>query len=297
MNYLYNGVELPDISFLLGNGNNAIITYYEPTGNYSVYCGNGEYYLENSYLFPRGYAWRVACRLTNGVWVVVSNNSGLNSLDTRSEVVVWSNFNIYNYDKTKLFFAASDPVPVPQLNHAALMQVFFVGQAIRRMRGKREPIGYLYGREAKEGETILSGLSKYTINGKDYIGVVLPKLPEWDSTIYPYAVIERQRISTSIYYYLNIFHKQHYCKEDGYHGTVYAIELPVRMWRTEGDSWSEPYDFKTEDASETNGVYWTNTSEDKIIWSNYTIRYDDPEDEKYNTVFMEKSPDPIPIYE
>lgn len=45
----------------------------------------------------------------------------------------------------------------------------------------REPVAYLYGHIAKEGET-----PTHTINGVDYVGAVLPKLPETDL---PYAVL------------------------------------------------------------------------------------------------------------
>jgi hypothetical protein len=49
---------------------------------------------------------------------------------------------------------------------------------------EKEPIGYLYGQVAKEGET-----PTHTINGVDYIGEILPKLPKWDDKAYPYAVV------------------------------------------------------------------------------------------------------------
>ena len=49
-----------------------------------------------------------------------------------------------------------------------------------------EPIGYLYGHVAKEGET-----PTHTINGVDYVGAVLPEcaLPKWSNEIYPYLYI------------------------------------------------------------------------------------------------------------
>lgn len=46
------------------------------------------------------------------------------------------------------------------------------------------PTMYLYGREATADET-----ANVIIDGVGYVGAVLPKLPEWDKTIYPYAVM------------------------------------------------------------------------------------------------------------
>lgn len=52
-----------------------------------------------------------------------------------------------------------------------------------------EPIGYFYGHETKDGEEVPDGCIKHTINGVDYVGAVLPKLPEYDADVYPWAVI------------------------------------------------------------------------------------------------------------
>ena len=57
------------------------------------------------------------------------------------------------------------------------------GKPLPISQGK-EPIAYFYGHIAKEGET-----ATHTIDGVGYVGVVLPKLPEWDKEAYPYAVI------------------------------------------------------------------------------------------------------------
>lgn len=51
------------------------------------------------------------------------------------------------------------------------------------------PQRYLYGHVAKDGETVPDGLIKCTINGTDYVGAVLPQLPEWDKKKHPYALI------------------------------------------------------------------------------------------------------------
>lgn len=62
---------------------------------------------------------------------------------------------------------------------------FIIGQALKPILWRaKEPIGYLYGHVAKEGET-----PTHTIDGVDYVGVITPKLPEWNKTTHPYAVI------------------------------------------------------------------------------------------------------------
>ena len=54
----------------------------------------------------------------------------------------------------------------------------------RRAFPQREPIGYLYGHVAKEGET-----PTHIINGVDYVGAALPKVPEVDTREYPHLYV------------------------------------------------------------------------------------------------------------
>ena len=63
----------------------------------------------------------------------------------------------------------------------------------RRAFYKPEPIGYLYGHIAKEGEEVPDGCIKRTIDGVDYVGVVAPDIrsvytPELQEA-YPYAYV------------------------------------------------------------------------------------------------------------
>ena len=56
-----------------------------------------------------------------------------------------------------------------------------------------EPVAYLYGHVAKEGETFTNNTPKYTIAGTEYYGYILPNIydvytPELQAE-YPYAVI------------------------------------------------------------------------------------------------------------
>lgn len=84
---------------------------------------------------------------------------------------LWSNFDIYN--DMGLYCPASDPIPVEEKKTFCLrswLTGFALGLAGKPLPlipvSKKEPIAYLYN------------------------GVRLPKLPEWDREMYPYAVIE-----------------------------------------------------------------------------------------------------------
>ena len=89
-----------------------------------------------------GQSWR----LKDGAWTSGAVQFG---------VPIWANFPLYDTGGN-LVIAASEPVPVTTINPSALMQWFFVGDAIKRMRGVQpeqpEPeqpsgniVGYLYG--------------------------------------------------------------------------------------------------------------------------------------------------------
>jgi hypothetical protein len=71
------------------------------------------------------------------------------------------NYNLKDFATGFALGLAGKPFPLPQ--------------------GEKEPVAYLYGHVATEGET-----PTHTINGVGYVGVVLPKLPTSDCE---YAVI------------------------------------------------------------------------------------------------------------
>ena len=66
------------------------------------------------------------------------------------------------------------------------------GKPIQPALSQKDPIGFFYGQLAKEGE-----VPTYTFNGVDYVGAILPELPqdgkdprwEWDTERFPYACI------------------------------------------------------------------------------------------------------------
>ena len=110
-----------------------------------------------------------------------------------------------------------------------------------------------------------------------YNGVVLPKLPEWDKTVYPYAVMicrgvtqlyELRCLSADAYYGENIFKASNgilsQCK-DGVWGAFGTLE---------GESYAY--------VPLTSSVY-------TLVWANFTM-------ENNGTTYLIAS-EPIPVYE
>ena len=169
MSYLYNGVELP-----------ALPEWDKTKYPYAVitqHLGGTQYWLK---IFSKPVVDRVGygkcrqatCISTSTAWGDFTEETDFGEDGTTITLIVWTNHDVYLADRT-LYMAASDPIPVIQRNPSAMLLGFQVGQAIRRMRGKREPVAFLYGHVAKEGET-----PTHIIDDVGYVGVVLPKLPE-----------------------------------------------------------------------------------------------------------------------
>jgi hypothetical protein len=139
--YLYNGVEAPAIPDSLKNepymcltqGHNLAVFSEEPT----IEIGYGDDANPNS-----GEAYGLVTY--TGTLEIYSNKGTYWSYLLQYSagtigvlgIPVWANFDFKNKDGS-LFLAASDPVPVSpvKLNPALLVQSFFVGDAIKRMRG------------------------------------------------------------------------------------------------------------------------------------------------------------------
>ena len=95
-------------------------------------------------------------------------NPDMENYDGATDKLIWCNHDVTYPDGT-VFLAASEPIPAPEvdLDPQSLTAGWLVGKKIAAMRGKKEPVAYLYN------------------------GVRLPQLPEWDKTVYPYAYIRR----------------------------------------------------------------------------------------------------------
>lgn len=65
-----------------------------------------------------------------------SPSVGYGRLSIAADLFIWSNYDIIDTGNNSVYLAASDPVPVSpvQINPSALMQGFFVGDAIKRNR-------------------------------------------------------------------------------------------------------------------------------------------------------------------
>ena len=141
-----------------------------------------------------------------------------------------------------------------------------------------EPVAYLYGHVAKEGET-----PTHTIDGVGYVGAVLPKLPEWDTVAYPYAVIG--------YFIASVCHL-YYAAEPFTTDSLGRIAENsilngggnISQYKyTIGDSaWSE------EGAYKSTGI--------EPLWANFALYYGSKHYEYPNGLCIAAS-DPIPIYE
>ena len=151
-----------------------------------------------------------------------------------------------------------------------------LGLVSRGQFPQREPVAYLYGHVAKEGET-----PTHTINGVEYVGAVLPALPEYDKTVYQYATLFYHETSTVSQYVVFVTDIRPYAEEynvriqAGSKCTVSEINVGEAEWGTFYES-----DFP-------NGGLIDN---DLIIWSNFDLLFED------GSVFLDAS-DPIQIYE
>ena len=118
-----------------------------------------------------------------------------------------------------------------------------------------------------------------------YNGTRLPKLPEWDKTAYPYAVL---RCFLTSSYYLDCYSQ----KPEFYISDLSGQEI----LDYENQEWTQYRFYDTLADWEHN---WTGTSDSQvvlttntIIWTNFDIKNKDNEG-----VYFPKSPDPVPVYE
>ena len=135
---------------------------------------------------------------------------------------------------------------------------FLLGQQIRlNLAAVREPVAYLYN------------------------GVRLPKLPEWDKTVYPYAYIRKTTYASGQHYTLYVFSCEVYVTSSG---LLYPIATPISYRAgTNGDNFALG-DEKTYTSTPIL------TGQKDIIWANFDMKYDD------GTLRIFAS-EPVPVYE
>jgi hypothetical protein len=151
----------------------------------------------------------------------------------------------------------------------SLMAGWLVGKKIVAMRGKvnsAEPVAYLYGHVAKEGET-----PTHTINGVGYVGEVMPKLPEWDEETYRNACIGKAAGGSQFALSMS----QSPCV---YNGTAVVVASPRLFCMYNKGEWRA--------IASGSG----NMSLGSVIWANHDILNED------GTTYLAAS-DPVPVYE
>lgn len=286
--YRYNGIELPalpeydkpyalitrhtDGSYRLSVINKKPIYSASTTRSPKVYYDCVHFNMNDSCSYT-DYA------LSDGAWVEATTATAIgrvfafNSVSDSSEKreLVWSNFDVFDSDNG-IYFAASDPIPVPTLDPTSMLQGWIVGRRIAAQRGKREPVAYLYN------------------------GVRLPKLPEWDKTVYPYAwIIEESGIITGDeyhYFYLECFPEQpkrnilgSFVTDSGA-GTqlesTYRKVIPDYKGGGSDTDWGE-FEEKAYSATVATSSY-------PPVWSSFDVLNHD------GTVYLAAS-DPVPVYE
>lgn len=143
--------------------------------------------------------------------------------------------------------------------NSAQLSAFLLGQQLRRnLMAVREPTMYSYN------------------------GVVLPKLPEWDKSKYPYAVIWRSGTTNNPYYCAVPFEDYSFQKSGG---GVWIV------WHVPSDS-QVPW-YKATLESKAFEYYYDEYGYavvSAIVWANFDVLNAD------GTLFLAKS-DPVPIYE
>lgn len=167
-NYLYNGVLLPTVAgyphiFITDNPIPylpMITAYFIPEVEYGLSdSGN------RTIAFSKGYK---LSHLKDGAWEEPAEGTGTGVAISNID---WATFDIFNEDGT-LYLAASDPVPVSTYtpNPAAMALGMLVGQAVRKMRGTKQP-------EQPPVQTIVATIFDGEITVTDTMGMTMLNSP------------------------------------------------------------------------------------------------------------------------
>lgn len=139
---------------------------------------------------------------------------------------------------------------------------------------QREPIGYLYGHVAKEGET-----PTHIINGVGYVGAVLPLIPWGDCPGMPFAFISGGEHDDGGYEYhltlMESFEVKSYGLDVSDYGTAFFVSdfFGKKEWINASFYYGDIEFYNAE----------------RFVWSNFDVVGPD------GTIYLEKSA-PIPIY-
>ena len=118
-----------------------------------------------------------------------------------------------------------------------------------------------------------------------YNGVVLPKLPEWDKTVYPYAVICEVVFWGG--YYLYFLDRQAAILGMRFPNEFVGVEYRCEKGGTEWEYQRDGEFSSSSDNGYANGM---------ARWSNYDLYFKADLEEYGGTLYLESS-EPIPVYE
>ena len=119
-----------------------------------------------------------------------------------------------------------------------------------------------------------------------YNGVRLPKLPEWDRGVYPYAVIWQHASSKSYHLTCSSVPDIVYGADEYYLPS--ADGEPMEAYRIADDSWE--YWYKTTTSTDITNQIANALTKRPLVWANYEISRED------DTVYLAAS-EPVPVYE
>lgn len=273
-NYLYNGEELPALPEWDKTAYPYVVIYKEVGGWYAL-----EMFTEQPIAYSDGENYLV-CGVPGGCgalyWGTVSSTDrewGDNAYATYDSYdgreiqfldgtkylysLFWSNSDILKEDGT-LYLAASDPIPIlaPVIDPLSMWMGWKAGNWVARQRGKaKQPVAFLYN------------------------GVRLPKLPEWDREMYPYAVIKHHMTGERLLCAKNPIVEV--LADNGEStGIVYvAGDCIYATCKTNSNSWGD-FNADSDVSLTVNPPFWTNTD----------IYLND------GTLYLAAS-EPVPVYE
>lgn len=270
-NMLYNGVELPNIDSVWTNKVTypyAVIVYYYSAW-YELYLTTDVATVTSTAFKRAGGAVYKFTTGTSSEWEY-QNTTGSSSGPLGANMInlVWSNHDILNSDDNSVYLAASDPVDPnaptePELTEEERLKWFLLGKLLRR--------------------NLMAGVKEATMYS--YNGVVLPKLPEWDKTVYPYAVMYTTQWTDNTVFLCC-------CSDLSQNGDTITLTTPsVQLMHDPDNADSMGYWYWGNVQNN-----WNDVTADKtltygyLLWTNKDILNED------GTVYLAAS-EPIPIYE